>query len=111
MLLRIFPTYKGFKIVHRSFASEPQMYYRTGLKDVAAIAFYAVGWITVHAILQEYVLDKLQRKLHLSKTKMSKFAESGQLFVFALYAAIHSGNFSTECIYLPIFIEMSSLRF
>ncbi|VDN33988.1 unnamed protein product [Gongylonema pulchrum] len=72
--------------------SEPQLYYRTGIKDVATIVFYAVGWITVHAILQEYVLDKLQRKLHLSKTKMSKFAESGQLFVFALYSVLHSGK-------------------
>uniref|UniRef100_A0A915B643 Translocating chain-associated membrane protein n=1 Tax=Parascaris univalens TaxID=6257 RepID=A0A915B643_PARUN len=71
--------------------SEPAAYYRTGFKDIAAIAFYAVGWITVHAILQEYIFDKLQRKLHLSKTKMSKFAESGQLFVFALYSAIHAG--------------------
>ncbi|KAK6111116.1 TRAM1-like family protein [Brugia pahangi] len=71
--------------------SEPQTYYQTGLKDVAAILFYAVGWITIHAILQEYVLDKLQRKLHLSKTKMNKFAESGQLFVFTLYSVMHSG--------------------
>ncbi|VDO43852.1 unnamed protein product, partial [Onchocerca flexuosa] len=71
--------------------SEPQAYYRTGPKDIAAVAFYTIGWITLHAILQEYVLDKLQRKLHLSKTKMSKFAESGQLFVFALYSVIHSG--------------------
>ncbi|VIO87405.1 Uncharacterized protein BM_BM2339 [Brugia malayi] len=71
--------------------SEPQTYYQTGLKDAAAILFYAVGWITIHAILQEYVLDKLQRKLHLSKTKMNKFAESGQLFVFTLYSVMHSG--------------------
>lgn len=74
------------------FLVEPEDYYRTGLKDVAAVTFYAIGWITVHAILQEYVLDKLQRKLHLSKTKMSKFAESGQLFVFTLYSVIHSGK-------------------
>ncbi|KHN80110.1 Translocating chain-associated membrane protein 1 [Toxocara canis] len=71
--------------------SEPAPYYRTGLKDIAAIAFYAVGWITLHAILQEYIFDKLQRKFHLSKTKMSKFAESGQLFVFAVYSAAHAG--------------------
>ncbi|MCP9265832.1 Translocating chain-associated membrane protein 1 [Dirofilaria immitis] len=71
--------------------SQAQAYYRTGMKDIAAVAFYAIGWITIHAILQEYVLDKLQRKLHLSKTKMSKFAESGQLFVLhyiLLYTAI-----------------------
>lgn len=71
--------------------SEPQPYYRTGIKDVAAVVFYTVGWITVHAILQEYIFDKLQRKFHLSKTKMSKFAESGQLAVFALYSAAHAG--------------------
>ncbi|VDN04030.1 unnamed protein product [Thelazia callipaeda] len=70
--------------------TESRAYYRTGVKDIATVAFYAVGWITVHAILQEYVLDKLQRKLHLSKTKMSKFAESGQLFVFAAYSVAYS---------------------
>ncbi|VDN57384.1 unnamed protein product [Dracunculus medinensis] len=71
--------------------SAPQQYYRTGLKDIGAVFFYTIAWITLHAVLQEYIFDKLQRKLHLSKTKMSKFAESGQLFVFSLYSAIHSG--------------------
>ncbi|MFH4976747.1 hypothetical protein AB6A40_003456 [Gnathostoma spinigerum] len=71
--------------------AEKESYYRNGLKDIATIAFYTVGWITVHAILQEYVFDKLQRRFHLSKTKMSKFAESGQLFCFAAYSAVHAG--------------------
>ena len=36
----------------------------------------------MHAILQEYVLDKISKKLHLSKFKLSRFNESGQLVVF-----------------------------
>lgn len=56
--------------------------YGTGLKDLFAIFFYFLICIIFHAILQEYVLDKICRKLHLSKSKNSKFNESGQLIVF-----------------------------
>lgn len=35
-------------------------------------------------------MQKLQRKLHLSKTKNSKFNESGHLAIFAIYSAIHA---------------------
>jgi translocating chain-associated membrane protein 1 len=56
--------------------------YGTGLKDLFAIFFYFLICIIFHAIIQEYVLDKISRKLHLSKSKNSKFNESGQLIVF-----------------------------
>jgi translocating chain-associated membrane protein 1 len=43
---------------------------------------YTLICITAHAIWQEYVLDKLYKKLHLSKSKNAKFFESGQLILF-----------------------------
>ena len=46
---------------------------------------YTLICITIHAVWQEYVLDKLCKKLHLSKSKNAKFFESGQLILF--YAA------------------------
>jgi len=67
-----------------------QMVYTNGRKDIATILFYAVGAIVVHAVIQEYLLDKLQRRLHLSKTKNSKFNESGHLAIFALYSVAHA---------------------
>lgn len=58
--------------------------YTTGVRDIAAIFFYCLISIVMHAIIQEYILDKINRKLHLSKTKHSKFNESGQLLIFTL---------------------------
>lgn len=67
------------------------MYYRSGLRDLPSFFFYTIAWITAHCILQEYLLDKIQRRLHLSKTRMSKFNESGHLFAFCAYSAAHAG--------------------
>jgi len=61
--------------------------YTYGAKDLAAIFFYGLISIVVHAIVQEYGLDKINKKLHLSKTKHSKFNESGQLLVFLAASA------------------------
>jgi translocating chain-associated membrane protein 1 len=58
--------------------------YESGWKDLCAIFFYTLICIIMHAVLQEYVLDKLSKKLHLSKYKLSRFNESGQLVVFYL---------------------------
>ena len=62
--------------------------YTTGLKDIALVFFYTLICIVMHAVVQEYVLDKLNRRLHLSKVKHSKFNESGQLLVFYLVSVI-----------------------
>ncbi|KAK9505911.1 hypothetical protein O3M35_009876 [Rhynocoris fuscipes] len=56
--------------------------YTYGLKDVCVTFFYFLICIVIHAIIQEYILDKISRKLHLSKVKHSKFNESGQLLFF-----------------------------
>uniref|UniRef100_A0A672J552 Translocating chain-associated membrane protein n=1 Tax=Salarias fasciatus TaxID=181472 RepID=A0A672J552_SALFA len=57
-----------------------------GIKDLATIFFYMLVAIIMHAIIQEYVLDKINRKKHFSKTKHSKFNESGQLSAFYLFS-------------------------
>lgn len=62
--------------------AQPSQYFNYGFKDLAMLFAYTLVWITVHAIWQEYVLDKLYKKLHLSKAKNAKFFESGQLVLF-----------------------------
>jgi len=62
--------------------------YTYGLKDLCAIFFYSLICIVMHAILQEYFLDKVTKKLHLSKAKHSTFNESGQLLVFYLISIV-----------------------
>ncbi|XP_014246752.1 translocating chain-associated membrane protein 1 isoform X2 [Cimex lectularius] len=56
--------------------------YTYGLKDVCATFFYFLICIVVHAIIQEYILDKISKRLHLSKGKQTQFNESGQLLCF-----------------------------
>lgn len=58
-----------------------------GLKDTAAVLFYSLICIIVHAIIQEYVLDKVSKKLHLSKSKLAVFSTSGQLLAFYVLSA------------------------
>ncbi|XP_065063105.1 translocating chain-associated membrane protein 1-like 1 [Rhopilema esculentum] len=53
--------------------------YNNGWKDLCGIFFQMLCWIVVQAVIQEYVLDKVNRKLHMSKTKTSKFNDSGNM--------------------------------
>merc|ERR1719221_1379913 len=46
----------------------------------------------MHAIIQEYLLDKVNKKLHLSKVKYNKFNESGQLLAFYLVSLFWGGD-------------------
>merc|ERR1712080_501679 len=46
----------------------------------------------MHAIIQEYLLDKVNKKLHLSKIKHAKFNESGQLLSFYLMSLVWAGD-------------------
>ncbi|KAF5272926.1 hypothetical protein FQR65_LT04855 [Abscondita terminalis] len=62
--------------------------YLSGAKDWAAIFFYSLICIVAHAIIQEYVLDKVSKKLHLSKSKLAIFNTSGQLTIFYAVSAI-----------------------
>lgn len=62
--------------------------YSHGPKDICSVFFYLLIAVVLHAVVQEYVLDKLNRKLHLSKTKHSKFNESGQLLAFYIFSIV-----------------------
>ena len=66
--------------------------YTAGLKDIPAIFFYLLISIVMHQIIQEYCLDKINRKLHLSKIKHSRFNESGQLLAFYLVSLFSAGD-------------------
>ncbi|XP_056437486.1 translocating chain-associated membrane protein 2 [Gadus chalcogrammus] len=65
-------------------------FYHYGWRDCATILFYFFIAIILHAVVQEYVLDKVNRRLHLSKSKNTKFNESGQLCVFHLVSSVWS---------------------
>lgn len=67
-------------------ADSETVHYHYGPKDLVTILFYVVITIIFHAVVQEYILDKISKRLHLSKVKHSKFNESGQLLVFHLSA-------------------------
>ncbi|UYV80274.1 TRAM1 [Cordylochernes scorpioides] len=86
-------------------ALSPQdvVYYSYGPSDLCCVLFYLLITVVMHAIIQEYVLDgfslivswgvqKLNRKLHLSKMKHNKFNESGQLLVFYLISLVWSAD-------------------
>lgn len=61
--------------------------YTTGLKDICAVFFYFLITIVMHAVIQEYIFDKISKRLHLSKSKHSKFNESSQLITFYILSA------------------------
>jgi len=67
-------------------------FYTLGLKDIPAVFFYTLISIVMHAIIQEYLLDKVNKKLHLSKIKHAKFNESGQLLAFYLVSLVWGGD-------------------
>ncbi|VDL59763.1 unnamed protein product [Hymenolepis diminuta] len=67
--------------------------YTVGRYDILAFFFYTLICIIIHAIIQEYLLDKLSKKLHLPRFMQSKFNESGQLlffYVFSVYWAVYA---------------------
>ncbi|XP_011206724.1 translocating chain-associated membrane protein 1 [Bactrocera dorsalis] len=66
--------------------------YVAGIKDYCAIFFYTLTCIIMHAIIQEYVLDKISKRLHLSKFKLTRFNESGQLIVFYVFSFLMGAN-------------------
>ncbi|NXP44453.1 TR1L1 protein, partial [Heliornis fulica] len=69
-------------------SSEQFHFYDYGPKDIATVFFYMLIAIYLHAAIQECILDKFYRSLNLSKTKHSKFNESGQLLFFYLFSLI-----------------------
>ncbi|ETE70489.1 Translocating chain-associated membrane protein 1, partial [Ophiophagus hannah] len=79
--------------------SDPVHFYEYGPKDMATIFFYMLIAIILHAVIQEYILDKINRRLHLSKTKHSKFNESGQLAFFYLFSFVWGASILSAVIF------------
>ncbi|XP_004408939.1 PREDICTED: translocating chain-associated membrane protein 1-like 1 [Odobenus rosmarus divergens] len=69
-------------------ATESKFLYYYGIKDLATVFFYMLVAIIIHATIQEYVLDKINRRMQFPKAKQSKFNESGQFSVFYLVSCI-----------------------
>ncbi|XP_045528034.1 translocating chain-associated membrane protein 1 [Pieris brassicae] len=66
--------------------------YESGWKDGCAVFFYSLVCVVMHAIIQEYFLDKISKKFHLSKSRLSALNESGQLVVFQLMTLVWGGD-------------------
>lgn len=66
--------------------------YMHGYQDLATAFFYTLIVIVIHAVVQEYLLDKLTKKFHLSKTKLAKFNWSGQIGIFSAISAFWAMN-------------------
>ncbi|XP_057649572.1 translocating chain-associated membrane protein 1-like 1 [Chionomys nivalis] len=62
--------------------------YHYGVKDLATVFFYMLVAIITHATIQEYILDKISKRLQLTKGKQSKLNEAGQLSVFYIVSGI-----------------------
>merc|ERR1712158_348959 len=67
-------------------------FYTAGMRDIPALFFYLLISVVMHAIIQEYLLDKVNKKLHLSKVKHAKFNESGQLLAFYITSIVWAGD-------------------
>ncbi|XP_070533235.1 translocating chain-associated membrane protein 1-like 1 isoform X2 [Ptychodera flava] len=80
--------------------------YTCGKYDIFTIFFYLLVCVIIHAVVQEYILDKLNRRMHLSKVKHSKFNESGQLLFFYLVSAGWGADIAIRERYL---LNLSSL--
>ncbi|KAK1126596.1 hypothetical protein K0M31_004225 [Melipona bicolor] len=64
------------------------MKYTTGWKDACAVFFSMLITIVMHAVFQDYIFDKVSKRLHLSKVKLSKFNESSQLVLFYILSIV-----------------------
>jgi len=71
-----------YNVTHEVDGKVDAINYSFGAKDLCTVVFYTLCWIVAHAIVQEYILDKFNKRLHLSKTKHSKFNDSGNMLPF-----------------------------
>ncbi|CAK9802596.1 Translocating chain-associated membrane protein 1-like 1 [Anthophora quadrimaculata] len=82
-----------FIAIHHNITSDLEdptvpMKYTNGWKDACAVFFYLLITIVMHAVFQEYIFDKVSKRLHLSKVKLAKFNESSQLILFYILSVI-----------------------
>lgn len=71
----------------------PEIYYQHGYLDFLNAAFYALVWIIIHALLQEYIWERTAKRLHLSKAKLSKYYDSGCLVAFFFLSLVWGVNY------------------
>ena len=88
-----------------SFKASPPPLFNYGYKDLAMLFSYTLICITIHAIWQEYILDKLHKRLHLSKSKNAKFVESGQLILFYVISVVWAGMLFNDEAYFKSGLE------
>ena len=62
--------------------------YGKGWRDMYTIFFYTCVCTVLHAVVQEYVWERVSRKFRLSNTCSAKFYETGILAVFYLMSAV-----------------------
>jgi len=63
--------------------------YSIGRADICMTLFYSLLFIAIHAVENEYFWEKIGRRLHLSKTRMSEFMDQGSTMPF--FIAIVAG--------------------
>ncbi|KAL5249645.1 hypothetical protein ACHWQZ_G018490 [Mnemiopsis leidyi] len=56
--------------------------YAVGRADICMSLFYSLLFIAIHAVENEYFWEKIGRRLHLSKTRMSEFMDQGSTMPF-----------------------------
>ncbi|KAL3285270.1 hypothetical protein HHI36_019380 [Cryptolaemus montrouzieri] len=71
------------------------------VSKTGCVFIYSLIVVDVHAIFQEYILDKISKKLHLSKSKLAIFNNSGQLLVFYLISVLWGIDTIMRERYLP----------
>ena len=62
--------------------------YGKGWRDLYTIFFYSCVCTVLHAVIQEYVWERISRKFRLSNTCSAKFYETGILTAFYLMSAV-----------------------
>ena len=62
--------------------------YGKGLRDLYTIFFYSCVCTVLHAVIQEYVWERISRKFRLSNTCSAKLYETGILTAFYIMSAI-----------------------
>uniref|UniRef100_A0A8C0TTC0 TLC domain-containing protein n=1 Tax=Canis lupus familiaris TaxID=9615 RepID=A0A8C0TTC0_CANLF len=72
----------------RGTSAGTQVPYYYGIRDLATVFFYMLVAIIIHATIQEYVLDKINRRMQFPKPKQSRFNESGQFSAFYLVSCV-----------------------
>lgn len=70
-------------------STEGPTVYGRGMLDLCNLFAQTCLWIIIQAIIQEFFLEKLVKKFHLSKTKHSRFTEAFQVFTWSLFAVLY----------------------